>query len=139
MRSLTGAAQPGMPSPTRSAAYVASALIPGSWANPHPHNYNLQDFPGFVLPIFGRSTIGKNIAWVERCGRLSERNRYPVVTSNIACRCATADVANHGRLIADEAPGPSSGLCCGLHTNFRTGSERLKQHTLDERQERDLG
>src|SRR4051794_28053082 len=51
MRSLTGAAQPGMPSPTRSAAYVASALIPGSWANPHPHNYNLQDFPGFVLRV----------------------------------------------------------------------------------------
>src|SRR3954447_18797696 len=51
MRSLTGAAQPGMPSPTRSAAYVASALIPGSWANPHPHNYNLQDFPGFVLAV----------------------------------------------------------------------------------------
>src|SRR3954467_617943 len=54
MRSLTGAAQPGMPSPTRSAAYVASALIPGSWANPHPHNYNLQDFPGFVLSISAR-------------------------------------------------------------------------------------
>src|SRR3954451_24496347 len=51
MRSLTGAAQPGMPSPTRSAAYVASALIPSSWANPHPHNYNLQDFPGFVLRL----------------------------------------------------------------------------------------
>src|SRR5664279_6533232 len=48
MRSSTGAAQPGSPSPTRPAAYVASALIPGSWANPHPHDYSLQALPGIV-------------------------------------------------------------------------------------------
>src|ERR1700750_2085021 len=49
MRSSTGAAQPGILSPTRSAAYVAFALIPGSWANRHPHDYILQAFPGTVL------------------------------------------------------------------------------------------
>src|SRR4051812_47068717 len=70
MRSLTGAAQPGMPSPTRSAAYVASALIPGSWANPHPHNYNLQDFPGFVL-----FTVDAGVTPVVEASRVSERTQ----------------------------------------------------------------
>src|ERR1700750_747550 len=48
MRSSTGAAQPGILSSTRSAAYVASARIPGSWANRHPYDYILQAFPGIV-------------------------------------------------------------------------------------------
>src|SRR4029079_7870066 len=49
MRSSTGAAQPGFLSSTRSAAYVASARIPGSWANRHPYDYILQAFLGIVL------------------------------------------------------------------------------------------
>src|SRR6201982_1281396 len=49
MRSSTGAAQPGILSSTRSAAYVASARIPGSWANRHPYNYILKAFLGIVF------------------------------------------------------------------------------------------
>src|SRR6185295_7941368 len=63
MRSSTGAAQPGILSSTRSAAYVASARIPGSWANRHPYDYILQAFLGIVLDQSRASEYFPRLTW----------------------------------------------------------------------------
>src|SRR5664279_611520 len=79
MRSSTDAARPGIPSPTRPAAYVAFALIPGSWANRDSHDYILQAFPGFVsLGLEARGLLRRQGHRVDEALRLVGLTQFAI-------------------------------------------------------------